>query len=301
MWIGGILLCLLATGVLGGVGQVKPEKMLLWEGKAPGALGETPQDIPTLTFHPAQADRANGAAVVVCPGGGYGGLAAHEAEPVAEWLNSMGVHAFILRYRLGPRYHHPAMINDASRAVRFVRSNSQKWGIDPERIGIMGFSAGGHLASTSATHFDAGNPNAQDPIERVSSRPSLAILVYPVITMTEPFTHKGSRQNLLGEHPAPELIELLSNEKHVTPQTPPIFIVHGHNDAAVPIENALQLVEACRKNGVPCEAHLYEHGIHGFGLSPMRPKGGAVSLWPQQCALWLEERGFLKQTENRGK
>lgn len=291
MWVGAVLLCLLGTGVLGGVGQVRPEKMSLWEGKVPGVLGDTPKDMPTITFHPAPANRANGAAVVVCPGGGYGGHADHEAEPVAEWFNSLGVHAFVLRYRLGPRYHHPAMLQDVSRAVQFVRANASKWEIDSARIGIIGFSAGGHLASTSATHFEEGDSNATDPIARVSSRPNLAILVYPVITMTEPFTHKGSRQNLLGDNPTPEQIELLSNEKQVTPKTPPIFIAHGQDDAAVPVENAMMFAAACRKQGVPCEAHLYEHGAHGFG---MHPKGGAVSLWTQQCALWLEERGFLK-------
>ncbi len=276
--------------------QNRFQSMQLWEEGAPGAIGETPQDIPTLTFHPAPKAKANGTTVIVCPGGGYGGHAAHEAEPVADWLNAQGIHAFILRYRLGPRYHHPVMRYDVLRAVQVVRANAAKWEVNPKRIGIIGFSAGGHLASTAATHFTEGEADAKDPISHVSSRPDFALLIYPVITMTEPFTHRGSRHNLLGENPSQELITLLSNEKQVTKKTPPIFLAHGMDDAVVPVENTILFAEACRKQGVPCEMHLYEKGVHGFGI---RPTAGAVSLWPHQCSLWLEEHGFVKASPTR--
>ena len=167
------------------------------------------------------------------------------------------------------------------------------WGLDAHRIGIIGFSAGGHLASTAATHFDTGNASATDPIDRVSSRPDVAILVYPVITFTDPYTHGGSRHNLLGDNPAPDLITLLSNEKQVTAQTPPCFLVHGSDDTVVPVENSLMFAMACHKAGVPFEIHVYEHGPHGFGLGGADPVLGA---WPGACAKWLEHRGFLKKS-----
>src|SRR5271166_6114900 len=195
----------------------------LWPAGAPGAKGNDPeQDIPTLTVWLAKPETATGAAVVVCPGGGYGMLASdHEGRQVAEWLNSLGVSAFVLKYRLGPRYHHPAMLQDAGRAIRTVRALGRKWGVDPNRIAILGFSAGGHLASTAGTHFDAGKPDAADPVDRLSCRPDFMVLVYPVISFTAPFTHKGSRSNLLGKTPDAGLEENLSNEKQVTAQTPP--------------------------------------------------------------------------------
>src|SRR5215212_5489230 len=191
------------------------EPFALWPQGAPGALGKEAADVPTLTPYLAPKEKATGAAFVICPGGGYQHLADHEGRPVAEWLNSVGVTAFVLKYRLGPRYHHPSMLQDAARAIRTVRARASEWGLDPERVGILGFSAGGHLASTTGTHFDAGRADAADPVERVSSRPSLMILIYPVITMREK-THAGSRRNLLGENPAPELVALLSNEEQVT-------------------------------------------------------------------------------------
>ncbi len=170
--------------------------------------------MPSLTVWLPPSEKATGAAVVVCPGGGYGMLAVdHEGTQVAQWLNSLGVAAFVLKYRLGPRYHHPAMLHDASRAIRTVRAGASRWGLDPHRIAIMGFSAGGHLASTAGTHFHAGKPDASDPIERVSSRPDRLILIYPVIALATPHGHAGSLRNLLGENPAKDLIELLSNER----------------------------------------------------------------------------------------
>lgn len=268
------------------------QPLRLWEGEAPGAMGTEAADIPTLTVYAPAPDKANGAAVVVCPGGGYGGLADHEGKPIAEWLTSLGVTGVVLKYRLGPKYHHPVEMGDVARAIRTVRSHAADWGIDPHRVGVLGFSAGGHLASTAATHFDAGSASATDPIDRVSSRPDVAILIYPVITFSDPFTHAGSRHNLLGDNPSPDLITLLSNEKQVTAQTPPCFLVHGTDDTVVPAENSLMFALACRKAGVPVELHLYEHGPHGFGLGGSDP---VLSAWPGSCAKWLEHRGFLKK------
>jgi len=259
----------------------------LWPNGAPGAVGSAPEDIPTLTaFFPSQ--RASGAAVIVCPGGGYTHLADHEGRPVAEWLNSIGITAFVLKYRIGPNYHHPAPLQDAARAIRLVRSRAAEWKIDPKRIGILGFSAGGHLASTIGTHFDSGQANASDPIDRTSSRPDLMVLIYPVITMGQ-FTHSGSRNQLIGTNPSADMVKLLSNEEQVTKETPPTFLVHTANDAAVPVENSLHFVEALRKAGVPFELHIYERGPHGFGLGVDDP---ILSTWPARCADWLHLQGF---------
>lgn len=264
------------------------EPIVLWPGGAPGAKGKEPRDIPTLTPYLPRPETATGAAIVVCPGGGYGHLADHEGRPVAEWLNSVGVAGFVLKYRIAPHYKHPAPLQDAGRAIRTVRARATEWGIDPKRIGILGFSAGGHLASTAATHFDPGKADAADPIERAGSRPDLAILIYPVITMG-PYTHGGSKRNLLGADPSPEMIELLSNEKQVTRETPPTFLVHTVEDRAVPVENSLLFAAACRKAGVPHELHMYEKGPHGFGLGKGNP---ILSSWPRRCADWLRLHGF---------
>ncbi len=295
------LLCGMAlalTAALPLFGKHTPETQMtsvqtlrLWPGDAPGAKGTDDIDIPTITIYRPPEGKSNGAAVVVCPGGGYAVLADHEGRPVAEWLNTLGVTGIVLKYRLGPRYHHPAMLNDVARALRTVRFHAAEWNLDPQRIGVLGFSAGGHLASTAATHFDDGNPNAPDPIDRVSSRPDVAILIYPVITLSGPYAHQGSRNNLLGEHPSQELIDLLSNEKQVTSRTPPTFLVHTAADSGVPCENSLLFAMACRKAGVPVELHLYEHGEHGFGLGGNDP---ILSTWPKSCGDWLRARGFLK-------
>src|SRR5437763_16132261 len=193
--------------------------MPLWPNGAPAALGMEPTDTPTITRFDPPAGKASGAAMVVCPGGGYGFLASHEGPTVAEWLNTLGVTAFVLKYRLGPKYHHPVELGDAQRAIRTARATAEEWKLDPHRIGIMGFSAGGHLTSSACTHFDDGNTSSSDPIERVSCRPDLGVMVYPVITFTEPFGHMGSRTNLLGTNPSKELIDLLSSEKQVTSKT----------------------------------------------------------------------------------
>jgi acetyl esterase/lipase len=269
----------------------QPAAMPLWPNGAPGAKGSAPEDIPSIQLYQPPADKANGAAIVVCPGGGYGALAAHEGHDVAVWLNSIGVTAVVLKYRLGRfGYRHPVMLQDAQRAIRTTRAKAAEWKIDPNRIGIMGFSAGGHLTSTAATHFDAGDVNASDPIERQSSRPDVAILCYAVITMTDPFTHAGSRKNLLGDAPSPELIDLLSNEKQVTEKTPPTFLFHTEDDKAVPVENSLQFAAALRKAKVPYEMHIYETGRHGVGLAPTNP---ALSTWPKLLENWLRARKFI--------
>jgi acetyl esterase/lipase len=214
----------------------------------------------------------------------------HEGRQVAEWLNSLGIDAFILKYRLAPRYHHPAMMEDAQRALRYVRSHAREFGIAPDRIGIWGFSAGGHLASTAATHFDAGNPSATDAIEGASSRPDFAILSYPVITCSEWFKHEGSCKNLLGLNPDQKLAEYLSNEKQVSAQTPPTFLFHTNDDEVVPAENSVAFYMALRKARVAAELHIYEHGPHGVGLAPKDP---VLSSWPQRLADWLRIRGLL--------
>ncbi len=289
---------MLAGFVVAALGSFKhvraAEPFPLWPQGAPGALGKEAADVPTLTPYLAPKERATGAAVVICPGGGYGRLADHEGRPVAEWLNSVGVTAFVLKYRLGPRYKHPAMSQDAARAIRTVRARAAEWGLDPERVGILGFSAGGHLASTAGTHFDAGRAGASDPVERFSSRPSVMILIYPVITMREK-THAGSKKNLLGESPSPGLVALLSNEEQVTKETPPTFLVHTMTDTAVPVENTLMFVNALRKAGVPFELHLYERGPHGFGLGTARgdkPADPVLSTWPAHAADWLRLHNF---------
>lgn len=262
----------------------------LWpDGAAPGSLGMDSDDIPTLTLFRPHAP-ANGAAVIVCPGGGYHTLAEHEAGPVAQWLNTLGVTAFVLRYRLGPRYQHPIELGDAQRAIRTVRAQAADFGVDSGRIGILGFSAGGHLASTAATHFDVGKPGDADPVERASSRPDLAILIYPVIAMQGTHAHGGSRQNLLGENPDPSLLTLLSNETQVTPNTPPTFLAHSTDDAVVPVENSLHFALALSAAKVPFAMQVYEHGGHGCGLGGADP---VLSAWPRECAAWMRQRGFL--------
>jgi len=269
---------------------IADEPIVLWPDGAPGALGREPGDIPTLTPFLPPSEKATGAAVIVCPGGGYSHLADHEGRPVAEWLNTLGITAFVLKYRFGPRYHHPAPLLDAARAVRTVRARASEWHLDPNRIGILGFSAGGHLAATIGTHFAAGKTEAADPIERVSSRPDLMILIYPVITMRE-FTHAGSKKMLLGDNPSEDLVKLLSNDEQVTKETPPAFLVHTADDPGVPVENSLRFAESLRKAKVPVEVHIYEHGPHGFGLGGKDP---ILATWPQRCAEWLKIHGFVK-------
>ena len=279
-----LLMLAAAVSAFGQVGAIR-----LWETRAPNAVGDQPADTPTITLFPAPKELAFHAAVVVCPGGGYAHLSdIKEGSDVARWLNSLGITAFVLKYRLGMTYHQPNQLLDAARAVRYVRANAARWEIDPNKIGIIGFSAGGHLASTLGTHFDPGKSNSVDAIERVSSRPDLVMLIYPVITMGE-FTHAGSKRNLLGENPSEDLAKQYSNELHISSDTPPAFLVHTMTDAAVPVENSLMFVQALRKAKVPVEFHLYEKGPHGFGLAPADP---VLSTWTARWADWLTLHGF---------
>jgi acetyl esterase/lipase len=273
------------------IGAAQTAPIVLWEHGAPGAVGKEPLDIPTITPFLAPKDKATGAAVIVCPGGGYARLSdVKEGSAVAEWLNALGISAFVLKYRLGMRYHQPTPELDAARAIRTVRSRAKEWNLDEKRIGILGFSAGGHLAATLGTHFNLERPNDPDTIDRTSSRPDLMVLIYPVITMGE-FTHKGSKLNLLGENPSPELIRYYSNELQVAKNTPPAFLVHTMTDAGVPVENSMMFAAALRKAGVPFEFHLYEQGPHGFGLAPTDP---ILATWAERCADWLGLHGFTK-------
>jgi acetyl esterase/lipase len=278
--------------------------LALWPGGAPGAKGQDPdKDVPSISVWLPRPELATGSAVVVCPGGGYGMLAVeHEGKQVAEWLNKLGISAFVLKYRLGPRYQHPAMLDDAGRAIRTVRASASKWNIDPGRVAIMGFSAGGHLASTAGTHYSAGKDDADDPVERFSSRPDRLILVYPVIALATPFGHSGSLKNLLGDHPSQEMVESLSNERQVTKNTPPTFLAHTNADAGVPAENSLLFAMALRKAGVPVELHLFERGQHGLGLGMGEPKfrvppEPSFQVWPKLCETWLKGQGFLDKAK----
>ncbi len=269
-----------------------PETIKLWPGGAPGAMGDKPEDTPSLEiFKPTE--KANGAAMVVCPGGGYGALAKdHEGKQIAQFYNSLGVTAYVLYYRLGTHgYHHPIELNDAKRALRWVRTNADKFGIDPKRIGITGFSAGGHLAASAATLFDEGDKNATDPIERASSRPDVCVLGYPVITLIGGPEHRGSRNNLLGpEKDNDELATKLSAQNNVTPRTPTTFIFQTDADTTVPAENAVFFYLALRKNKVPAEMHIYQSGPHGVGLKLSDP---VLGTWSQHLAAWLKLNGFL--------
>ncbi len=278
--------------------QAQPrDAFALWPDGAPGALGKADKDIPTLTPFLPRPELATGAAMVICPGGGYGHLSTTEGREYALWLNDHGIAGFVLKYRLGTSgYRHPVMLWDAARALRTVRARAAEWQIDPKRIGIIGSSAGGHLASTLMTHFDVGKPDAADPIERASSRPDLGVLCYPVITMGDK-THRGSQTNLLGNDPPPELIRELSNELHVTKDTPPCFLFHTYEDKAVPVENSLEFAMALRRAGVPFDLHIYQKGGHGMGLGNPPRKSydpAKVHPWTKDCFFWLKAQGFAK-------
>jgi acetyl esterase/lipase len=266
----------------------------LWEDAAPGAQGTTDDDKPTLTMFPARSgwmEPTATTAVIIAPGGSYQRLAAnHEGRQVANWFNAQGVTAFVLRYRLGPRYHHPIEMQDAQRAIRFVRARAQELGVRPDRIGMMGFSAGGHLASTVATHFDGGNPAATDPIDRAGSRPDFVILAYPVISMTAEYSHKGSIAALLGEHADHKLAQQMSTEFQVTRETPPAFLFTTSADTSVPPENSVAFYLALHKAGVPAELHVFEGGPHGVGLALDNP---VLGEWSTLLRNWMLARGLL--------
>lgn len=272
-----------------------PDPILLWPSGAPDAVGDEPQDKPQLRVYLPTKEVATGAGVVICPGGGYAVLAYdHEGHQVARWFNSQGVAAFVLQYRLGPRYHHPAPLQDVQRALRHVRARAEEYGVSSRRIGVMGFSAGGHLASTAATHFDAGSPQNPDVIERVSCRPDFVVLGYPVVSLNQSFSHGGSRRNLLGENPSPELVASLSNETQVTKETPPAFLFHTGEDAGVPVNNSIVFYQACHRAGVPAELHIYQFGPHGVGLGAGDP---VLATWKERLADWLQTSGLLADVE----
>jgi acetyl esterase/lipase len=263
----------------------------LWANGAPGALGTDSTDQPLITPYLPPAGTANGTAVVIFPGGGYQHLSmVKEGSDVANWLAGAGVTTFVVRYRLGPKYRHPTMLGDAQRAIRTVRARAAEWNVDPRRLGVIGFSAGGHLASTAGTHFDLGSASSADPIERASARPDFLLLLYPVITMRDSLTHAGSKRNLIGTDAAPDLVRLMSNETRVSRETPPTFLVHSTDDKAVPVENSLLFYEALKRNGVAAEMHVFEHGGHGFGLAPRDP---VLSAWTTMCEAWMRRHGWL--------
>lgn len=299
------LICVIVT-----IGSLSAQVQVIdvWNGKVPGAIpsDEFKQHIdttagwvdkhsivrPDLYFYPAPAEKATGTAVIICPGGGYAGLAIrHEGLQVAQWFNSFGVTAFVLTYRqpddaimenksIGP-------MQDGQKAIRIVRRHAKEWGINPNKIGIMGFSAGGHLASTLSTHF---NEMAYQPDDSTSARPDFSLLIYPVISMDSTITHWGSRVNLLGNNPTPEQVKHFSNELQVNAQTPPAFLVQSFDDDVVPVQNSIVYALALRKYKIPGELHLYQSGGHGYGLSQW---AGTQSAWPEACRKWLEVNGFL--------
>lgn len=287
---------MLSTLILSLLIAADPKEVPLWGEKIPGPTSMDAKNIPTLTTH--LAEKPNGTAVVVCPGGGYSGRAIdHEGKQIAAWLTERGVHAFILKYRTAQESKitpplQPGPMLDVQRAIRTVRSKAKDHGIDPKKIGVWGFSAGGHLASTAATHFDAGKPDAEDPLDKMSCRPDFAILAYPVISMQTGVTHGGSRNNLLGPKPDEKLVEFYSNEKHVTKETPPTFLFHTAEDKAVVPENSKRFYESLKKNGVECQMYIDDKGPHGIGLGKgLKPP----SAWPEQLEAWLKAQGLLEK------
>lgn len=269
----------------------EPHTIPLWQGRAPGALGDAAEDVPTLTIYMPPNTTGPMTAVIVAPGGGYRALSMNkEGRIPATYLNSLGIAAFVLKYRLGPKYRHPIELGDMQRAIRTVRSRAAEWHIAPDRIGVMGFSAGGHLASTASTSFDRGSATPLDAIDRASSRPDFAILAYPVISLSESWTHRGSRTMLLGDDADDALARRLSTDTQVTSDTPPTFLFHTNADTSVPVENSIHYFLALRKSGVPAELHVFKDGPHGVGM-PMNDT--ALSEWPQVLANWMRAGGFL--------
>lgn len=301
-----VFICLLAfSGNLSGQSKV----IDLWNGKVPGAIDNSNfhQTVdsadnwikmrfvtnPTLDMYPAPVEKATGTAVIICPGGGYWGLAiSHEGAAVAQWLNSMGITAFVLKYRLPDeaimKNKSIGPLQDGQEAIRIVRRHAREWGINPDRIGIMGFSAGGHLASTLSTHF---NEKVYDATDTTSARPDFSLLIYPVVSMDKQITHMGSRINLLGGNPTEEQVKRFSNELQVSNETPPAFMVHSMDDGAVSVQNSIEYALAMQKHDVPCELHIYQSGGHGYGLGRSE---NTESSWPDVCRKWLETRGFLQ-------
>ena len=291
-------------------------EMRLWEGVAPGSeaadvVTETTEDrgtaenpdrritgvtVPTITVYRPATEANSGAAVVICPGGAYSYLTIDkEGHEIARYLESIGVTAAVLKYRLprpeGFTFNHDIPLQDAARAIRLLRHHASDWNLRQDRIGIMGFSAGGHLASTIATHFDGGDPEATDPIARQSSRPDFQAPIYPVVSFQDDIGHGGSRRNLLGEHPTAEIVNGYSNELQVSNRTPPAFVVSTFDDG-VKAENSLRYFKALRTAAVPAELHIYEVGGHGYGI---RPTGKPVATWHHRFAEWMTQRGLLDE------
>ena len=257
--------------------------------KIGGGYNANVTDASLTRFGPA-VDRPNGTAVIICPGGGYVRMStAREGEQYANWLSTLGVTAYVLKYRM-QEYGHPAPLQDVLRAVRTLRSRAAELGIDPARIGVMGSSAGGHLAASAGTLFDHPLGRTGAPLDTTSARPDFLVLMYPVITMVDPVAHAGSRKALLGAAPSPQAVELMSLEKQVTSATPPTLLIHTQADQAVPVENSILFYQALTRAHVPAEMYLFEHGGHGMG---MRDGLGTTSQWPRRAEEWLRERGLL--------
>ena len=304
-----IIACVAPTQSPCRAGEFNREEIPLWSGVAPGSEGYELEETyeargtdngwvtqvsrPTLTVYFPEEEKRVGTGVVICPGGGYSGMAIDkEGHTFAKWFAARGVVAGVLKYRCGGvPFEHPVPLCDAQRALRMIRTNASKWKLDPAKIGMAGFSAGGHLASTAGTRFVDGNADAADPIERVSSRADFLVLVYPVISMREGIAHQGSRNNLLGDQPADKLVRELSTDLHVSADTGPTFLVHASDDGAVPVENSLLFYRALRKHKVPAAMHIYETGGHGFGMyRGDRP----ADRWPELLGDWLKQRGLTR-------
>jgi acetyl esterase/lipase len=256
----------------------------LWEQAAPYAAAGREDEMPHLIPFIQPGSES---AVIVCPGGGYGGLADHEGAPIAALLNRAGISAFVLKYRVAP-HRHPAPKADGQRAIRYVRAHAEQYGINPSKIAVLGFSAGGHLTATLGTQYDDGQPDHEDWIERYSSRPDRVILCYPVITMGS-YGHEGSRINLLGEDASDEQIRAFSAEQRVKADAPEAFIWHTSNDQAVPVENSLRYALALGIHGIPYDLHVFEKGPHGLGLAE---NDNAVRVWSDLCLTWLKNQGW---------
>lgn len=252
---------------------------------------------PFIYYFKAFPDSANRSAILICPGGGYTHLAGqHEGNDVAAFFNQFGFDAFVLHYRLnnseqrGHRY--PAQYNDVTTAMRLIKSRAAEWKLDPERIGVLGFSAGGHLASTLGTMIKPSDPKSSSVLEKFGTRPAFMVLIYPVISLSTKYAHRGSVEMLLGRNPEFRLLDSLSTNNRVTAQTPPTFLVYSNDDMVVPPENGVLFYEALRKEGVAASLHIYDHGGHGYGMAPKDP---VLRTWPSLCIQWLRRMGYLRK------